>query len=389
MRERFNMHVAIDARIPNKGLGGVQQVLITMAQGFRSIPKSELQRTWIVYSGTDWWHDFIPIDDQILETKSPFFGISIIFASRFNKITSFLFPLIRLLFPDRVGLDDILRAHQVDVVHVPFQDGIRTNLPNIYQPHDLQHEYLPEFFSVLQRRHRNRVWKARAIDATKILVASSLVAEDLTHFWQIPPSKIVIEPIPPPLRPAFVQESTNLNCPYIFYPAVFWQHKNHQNLIAAFAIMKKSGYEGKLLLSGAPGPTEKLCRKKVASLGLNDDVEFLGHLTEAKFSTLISNAELVAIPSLFEAASLVAWDAQRLKIPTAVSNIASFRNQNSDRSVYFDPTNPRSIASTILDCLSDTSQTKLMVESAANYCQSLHPTNYANSLLTLYLSLKN
>ena len=382
------MHVAIDARIPNKGLGGVQQVLITMAQGFSSIPKSELQRTWIVYSGTDWWQDFIPVDDQILETKSPFFGISIIFVSRFNKITRFVFPLIRFLLPDRVQLDDALRARQVDVVHVPFQDGIRTSLPNIYQPHDLQHEYFPEFFSVLQRRHRNRVWKARAIEATKVLVASSLVAEDLTRFWQIPPSKIAIEPIPPPLRPTYGQKSTNLKCPYIFYPAVFWPHKNHQNLIAAFAIMKESGYPGKLLLSGAPGPTEKLCRKKVASLGLNNDVEFLGHLSETEFSMFISNAALVAIPSLFEAASLVAWDAQRLKIPSAVSNVASFRNQNSDRSVYFDPTNPTSIASTILDCLSDTRQTNLMIERAANYCESLHPTNYANSLLNLYLSLK-
>ena len=43
--------------------------------------------------------------------------------------------------------DGTIEAAGVNVVHFPFQDAFTTEVPSIYQPHDLQHLHLPELFS--------------------------------------------------------------------------------------------------------------------------------------------------------------------------------------------------------------------------------------------------
>ena len=45
--------------------------------------------------------------------------------------------------------DGTIEAAGVDVVHFPFQDAFTTEIPSLYQPHDLQHLHLPELFSPL------------------------------------------------------------------------------------------------------------------------------------------------------------------------------------------------------------------------------------------------
>ena len=41
-------------------------------------------------------------------------------------------------------------------MHFPIQDAFTTDMPSIYQPHDLQHLHLPELFSRWERERRER-----------------------------------------------------------------------------------------------------------------------------------------------------------------------------------------------------------------------------------------
>src|SRR5204863_1916602 len=74
---------------------------------------------------------------------------------------------------------EAMREADADVVHFPRQTASATTVPNIYQPWDLQHLHLPEFFMADARQHRDAVYRAFCAQASLIVVATSWVKHDV------------------------------------------------------------------------------------------------------------------------------------------------------------------------------------------------------------------
>ncbi len=55
--------------------------------------------------------------------------------------------------------DGTIEEAGADVVHFPFQDAFTTEVPSLYQPHDLQHLHLPELFSPWIRKRREAIYR--------------------------------------------------------------------------------------------------------------------------------------------------------------------------------------------------------------------------------------
>lgn len=106
------IHVAIDARLPDKGQGGVQQVIRSLAKGFRLNPNSEVMRSWIVCKGTQWWKGVFPTEDTLIELTPPFGKASIMIANRLPKTTSRLFPLLSKVTIQK-PLFDLILSHTI------------------------------------------------------------------------------------------------------------------------------------------------------------------------------------------------------------------------------------------------------------------------------------
>ena len=341
------IHVAIDARLPDKGQGGVQQVIRSLAEGFRLIENSDIKRSWIVYKGTEWWEGVFPQEDKLIVINPPFGKISIFVANKAPRLLSRLYPIFSKFKSQKPPFDDQLSALCVDVVHMPFQDGFVTKLPYIYHPHDLQHEYSPEYFSKSQIKHRNRVWKQLANGAQIVMAASPLVKNDLEVKWNISCTKIVILLIPPPTRLVNEIETSPIT-DYLIYPAVFWKHKNHYRLVQAIHIAKKAMPQIQVIFAGATGPELKRVKRLSKSLSLNSNIHFWGHVPEREYGALLKRSRAMIIPSLFEAFSLTVQDAQQLGVPVICSDLPTFHYQCSEFASYFDPLDPEDIANTIL-----------------------------------------
>ena len=343
--QRDTITVAIDARVPDTGLGGVQQVIRSLATGFSELGDASIQRVWIVYRSTTWWKGILPQNDVIIELDIPFEVLVGIVSRISPRIISLIYPIFRFFRPDKANLDETLISHGVNVVHLPFQDGLLTELPAIYHPHDLQHEYLPKNFSWFQRHHRNTNWKQHARSARVVMAASASVKHDLESLWNIDPKKIRVVPIPPPNRERNTTPSRRVvEGDYVLYPAVFWKHKNHETLIRAISQMVNRGERITCILAGAKGPQFKRCKRLIRKLSLENHIKIVGHVPDADFEALISSSSCVVIPSLFEAASLTVWEAQIAGVPVACSDIPIFREQADDSAAYFDPYDPTSIA---------------------------------------------
>jgi glycosyltransferase involved in cell wall biosynthesis len=243
-------------------------------------------------------------------------------------------------------------AAGVQVVHLPYQDAVMTGLPFVYFPHDLQHRYLPNFFTSAQIRHRESRWRKRASAATYVVAAGQHVRRDLEDLWDIDAKKILVYPFPPPPKPKSSHDSPYVfSEPYIIYPSVFWPHKNHGRLLDAFAILRSRGMELRLVLTGAQNTTFAATMRQVKQLGLDEFVHYFGHTSEADLGRLIQDAAGVVIPSLFEAVSLTAFDAIRMNRPIACSDRNFFREQCGDAATYFDPLDVTSIADAIVKML--------------------------------------
>ena len=379
------LKIAIDARLPDHGQGGVQQVICTLALGLKQVPEIDCSVYWVVLKGTSWWKSVLPENDVILEVPAPFGRISIWFAHRFPGFTSRVFPLLSLLLKQSPPYDQLLNQLGIDVVHLPFQDGFKTGIPFVYNPHDLQHHYFPEFFSTSQIRHREKHWRKQATEASVVMAASHNVRNDLTNFWAVAPQNISVVPIPPPDRTGSNQSILDpLPNRFGLYPAAFWRHKNHSRLLQALASLAQNKVRVPLVFVGAAVGDYEIIRASAAKLGLHDSVFFLGHVTDEELTSLIKASDFVIVPSLFEAMSLTVWDAQRLGTPVACSNIDPFPDQVGDSALTFNPMDVHEIASVIKQIWGDAELRTSLSGSGLKRTQNLTSKNYALAMAGEY-----
>ena len=381
------LHVAIDARLPDSGQGGVLQVLRVLGMSFRdsSIPK--FRRTWIVYRGTTWWSESIPAGDSVLHVDPPFGGLALRVAKRFPRFVSSMYPILRRIQRDIPSFDDQLRAAGVEVVHLPFQDGFITELPFVYNPHDLQHRYFPENFSQSQIHHRENIWRRRADGARIVMAASFSVARDLMTHWSIDEARIRVLPIPPPERsvPAALSGGTAVRPgDFCIYPAVYWPHKNHLRLIAAIRLLQEQHIFFDVVLTGAEAGNYPTIRQAASELPDPSRVIFAGHVSNADLSWLIANSRFMVVPSLFEAMSLTVWDGQRLGTPVACSSVDPFPDQVGDTALVFDSFDSRSIADAMLRLWSDEPLRRLLTARARDRVLDLTDRNFGLAMYGVY-----
>lgn len=381
------MHVAIDARLPDSGQGGVLQVLRVLGLSFQHESIPEFKRTWIVYRGTKWWRDTVPAGDSILEVDPPFGGVALRVAERLPRLISFAYPLMRRIQKDQPTFDAELQERGVDLVHLPFQDGFLTELPSVYNPHDLQHHYFPENFSESQRRHREVIWRRRADRATTVMAASYSVEDDLNRLWAVERAKIRVVPIPPPART--VPEAPSAIClasltDFAVYPAVYWPHKNHLRLIEALGILQRRGVLLDLVLTGAEAGNYREVRAAASRLPNPGRVVFAGHVSNVDLSWMIAEARVMIVPSLFEAMSLTVWDGQRLGTAVACSSVVPFPDQVGDSALIFDAYDPANIADVLQTLWEDDNLRAEIVDRASNRVKELTDENFGSAMYGVY-----
>jgi glycosyltransferase involved in cell wall biosynthesis len=98
----------------------------------------------------------------------------------------------------------------------------------------------------------------------------------------------------------------------------------------------------------------------------------------------MKSAQVVVVPSLFEAMSLTVWDAQKLGTVVACSAVAPFPCQVGDTALLFDPLDPESIARVLSDLWADEQLRAELCKAAMERTQGLTARNYAEALIGIY-----
>jgi len=207
----------------------------------------------------------------------------------------------------------------------------RVAVPAAITVHDLQHEVFPEFFSRPQLTYRRHVY-GRSVRASRLVIAvSEHVRDDLVARLGYPREQVRV--IHHGVDHERFRPDGSERGSFLLYPANWWPHKNHELLLEAFALVRPTRPELRLVLTGAGHPGN-----------LPDGVASLGRVGDDRLADLYRTAGALVFPSLYEGFGLPPLEAMACGCPVVVSRAGALPEVCGDAAVYFDPTSVEDIA---------------------------------------------
>jgi len=271
--------------------------------------------------------------------------------------------------------------------------------PYIVTIHDFQHKYYPQFFTIKEKITREIIYRTGK-KASLVICESNYVKQDLVKFLNIDESKIKVLPSPPPSylqtieikkeNLLTIKEKYNLPEGYIFYPAQFWYHKNHINLLRALRYIKdKYNLEIPLILVGSKKNNFENVMKEIQNLGLSQQVKYLGYVPDEDMPYLYKLATALVMPTLFESVSMPIWEAFHLGCPVVSSNVCALPEQVGDAGLIFDPYNIEDMAEKIFIIWTNENLRNELVNKGFERAKDLTIENYAKEWEKILEEVKN
>jgi glycosyltransferase involved in cell wall biosynthesis len=353
------MRVVIEARLPDpSGSGGVSQAVISLAtalSGLKDCRPGEEYVFLVLESAGPWLDKHVGGPCRLHKVRLT--GKNRLARSPAGPALKAALRIFRRFWPPPPpgiatsnGAAEKLGA---DLIHFPTQEGYLTCLPNIYQPHDLQHLHLPHFLPAVELEWRTLAYPVYCAKADIVLVESSWTKQDVARQYGIADEKIAVCPFPPATTayrepaPAEIQAlKEKLRHPrFIFYPAHTWPHKNHLQLIEALALLKERwNLVVPLVCTGRATPLFPQIEAQIQRHALAGQVQFMGYLSEVEIKILYRLCTAVVVPTKFESVSFPIWEAFEAGKPVACSTVTSLPKQVGEAGLLFDQEDPAAIA---------------------------------------------
>lgn len=348
------MRVVVDARLPEGDFGGVQQTILGLASGLAQLDGADDEYRFLVREDHGWLRPALNgrctalVARQVaarggeaverLRRRSAVAGLVVGHAIEGRG---------RVLPPE----DPAVRGADPDLVHFMLQRGFRTRRPNVWQPHDLQHVHLPELWHPLNRAYRQVAYRAMARQADRVGVMTSDAIADVGTHLAVPAARVVVVPWASvlSLTPSADDSAARLSAAgvrgrYVLLPAQTRAHKNHVGLVRALGLLRRSGIEVPLVLTGRRMGAWPQVAAAITEEGLEDLVCALDYVDEPLLRALYERAEAVVFPSLYEGWGLPLVEAFEVGTPVVCSDRSPLREIAGGAAELVDPLDPSSIA---------------------------------------------
>jgi glycosyltransferase involved in cell wall biosynthesis len=362
------LRVCVDARLISGERGGVEQVIIGLAGALSRLGDGDERYLFLVHPGQSaWLEPFIAGPSSVLVSGS---GTPIPGHRRGLRGTARDVIRAAVPAPAKAAIrarasgppsllpasDGTIERARVDVMHFPMQVGFRTAVPTIFQPHDLQHVHMPQFFLPSEILEREALYRALCDQAKIVVLMSSWGRDDVLAQYGLPSDKVRVVPgaaaneayeAPTALALAETRDRLQLPERFALYPAKAWPHKNHLRLVSALRILRDGGVDVPVVLTGSQGGREVPILAEAASLGVADLVSFVGFVSPDELNCLYRMARMMVFPTLFEGWGLPILEAMAANVPVACSTVTCLPAITRGAAELFDATDSDAIASAV------------------------------------------
>jgi glycosyltransferase involved in cell wall biosynthesis len=234
--------------------------------------------------------------------------------------------------PERLDVGFAAGPLEYDLVHWPISfahaPSVASGRPTVLTVLDMQHEFLPQFFSRRDRTLRRLRWRpsARAVD--HVIAISEFTRRTVVERYGVPEERVTAIPLSARKAPsASVSRqpvaSEPAGGPWFLYPASPLPAKNHPALLAALAVHRARGSDARLVLTGPRLHDWSPVEHEIAERGLDGAVVRLGHVSDADLQGLYARTTGLLFPSLFEGFGLPVLEAMAAGCPVACSSAGS------------------------------------------------------------------
>lgn len=370
--------------------GGVQQYSLSIIKALDSFDKAEY-KIQCFYFNREWESD-IPADFLKVQLNRYFFDRAIGYLVRKISMSYRLWRWIGA--HSRVA--KIINDSDCEAVIFPAQDALsyQVQKKTIATIHDLMHRYESHFqeYQGKECEIRDEHYKGICHYSHLILVDSQIgrdhVAESYGRDYKVG--------ILPFVAPSYLLETNSIDFSkkyslpkrYIFYPAQFWEHKNHLTLLRALKILRVRNITVNLFLVGSKKNYYENVISAIEEFGLKSQVHILGYVSNQEMHSLYKQAIGMVFPSLIGPTNIPPMEALLMGCPLICSNAYAMPAQVGDAALLFDPKSAEMLADKIeivwtddltREMLSKLGQDKIKQYSQANFNQKL--LNYINDVL--------
>ena len=372
-----------------KEVGGIYQYSLSVIEALNLLQKKRKFKVEYYYSDKH-WEKHIPKNSKKIYIHKGLLKkilrrlIYLIFSKKYYYFIfrEFLYEEVK-----------ILNQSNCKIIIFPSQNitSYQINKKSLSTIHDLMHRYEHQFSEytnkiILERDiHYQNICKY----CNGILVDSEMGKKHVINSYDVEKKKIFSLPF---IIPKYLFKKKKINVfkkfkikeKYLFYPAQFWEHKNHINLIKAFKDVLKKNKNISLVFCGAKKNNYNDVYNFVQSHKLQKKIYFLGRVQDKFMSSLYSNAIATVYPSLCGPTNIPPLESISLNTPLICSDSYFMKNQMGNSAVFFNARNYKNIKKKIHLVINNKNLQKKLVKNGKKKILKYN-INHFSTLLEKYI----
>jgi glycosyltransferase involved in cell wall biosynthesis len=319
--------------------------------------------------------------------KSPILAFTLLMERLAYKLNFFSW---HSFFDKRVQFhsDTILKKEGFKLLYYPFPERlIGVDVPFFYTVWDLGHRnigFFPDIASYPDFDRREARYSQAMKRAARVFVESKAGANDVSFYYQVKSNKIVVVPMfgnslikehyTELEKQKFIGDNNIKKEKYLFYPAQFWPHKNHINLLKALYLVRKQGHDLCLLFTGQDKGNKNLIENTAKELAIDNAIQYLGFVDNKYIRLLYENAFALVMPTFLGPTNMPLVEAMELGCPVICTDLEGHREQASDAALYINPQRPEMIAEKIIFLLTTDGERARMISKGKTQIQQTNAT---------------
>ncbi|MBU4098808.1 glycosyltransferase family 4 protein [Patescibacteria group bacterium] len=307
----------------------------------------------------------------------------------------------------------IINRENLDLMHFPyFSVPVFYHKPFVVTIHDL----ILHHFATGEATTRSRlvyylkllgykfIIKTSARNAKKIITVSKATKVEVIKHLHVPEEKITViyegafSPPQPPLIRGGVQTSPpekgeleGVLLDYLLHVGNLYPHKNMDLLLKTFMKIKDGeNLPVQLIIAGKEDYFYYKFQKKVKELGLQNQILFMGEISDSKLQYLYQNALALISTSLMEGFDLPTIEAMNNNCLVLASDIPVHREICENIAIYFDPEKEEDLISKIKEvCSNGKEKYKEKIENGKSRASKFNWQQMAKETMKVYEEILN
>lgn len=269
------------------------------------------------------------------------------------------------------------------------------DVPYMTTVFDLQHRLQPWFPEVSSEglwQEREHFFSRYVGRAAYVITGTEEGRREIEDCYRIPSRRIRVLPLPTPgfcLAPPQVDVTQRVRAlgitgRYLFYPAQFWPHKNHANLLEALRQLNAQETEPfQLALVGSDHGNLEYVRELARSLQVDQHVLFLGFVSQEDLVALYQGAFALVYTSLFGPDNLPPLEAFALGCPVVMSDYPGAREQLGEAPYYAGATHPGELVAAVRELERDPQERERRVAMGRARARSWTAPDYVRGIFAI------